>query len=192
MNPETGAPRMLVTGMPVRNSAIICACSRCRNQYIRYKTIPGKYPASASPSKKRTKYNCCTECTNPVSMARIPQVIRIRAIQIRAPILCSIRLLGISNRKYPKKKIPATNPKLLAADRQFLVHRQRRKPDVDTIKKGDDVQNEHKWNNPHSQFVNCLSFEGRNSSGCFVGHDHLSMCLPRSKGLLGHRPAEGG
>jgi hypothetical protein len=46
-----------------------------------------------------------------------------RAIQIRAPILCSIRLLGISNRKYPKKKIPATNPNclLLMTSSLFIV-----------------------------------------------------------------------
>ncbi len=36
-----------------------------------------------------------------------------RAIQIRAPNLCSSKLLGISNKKYPKKKIPATNPNCL-------------------------------------------------------------------------------
>ncbi len=46
-----------------------------------------------------------------------------RAIQIRAPILCSIRLLGISNRKYPKKKIPATSPNclLVIASSLFIV-----------------------------------------------------------------------
>ena len=56
-------------------------------------------------------------------MARIPQVIRMRAIQMRAPNLCSSKLLGISNRKYPKKKIPATNPNcwLVMASSLFIV-----------------------------------------------------------------------
>jgi hypothetical protein len=37
--------------------------------------------------------------TEPVSAATRPQVIRIRAIQMRAPILLRIKLLGISARK---------------------------------------------------------------------------------------------
>jgi hypothetical protein len=39
-----------------------------------------------------------------------PQVIMIRAIQTRAPILSIIKLLGISKTKYPIKKIPAPMP----------------------------------------------------------------------------------
>ena len=40
----------------------------------------------------------------------IPQVIMMRAIQRRAPNLCSARFDGTSSRKYPTKKIPAPNP----------------------------------------------------------------------------------
>src|SRR5206468_434813 len=31
----------LVTGIPTKTSAMACACSRWRNQYVRYKTTPG-------------------------------------------------------------------------------------------------------------------------------------------------------
>jgi hypothetical protein len=41
MRVETGDPRMLATGKQVRKSAMACACSRWRNQYVRYRTIPG-------------------------------------------------------------------------------------------------------------------------------------------------------
>jgi len=42
--------------------------------------------------------------------AMTPQLIMILEIQILAPILCRIRLLGISNRKYPMKKMPLPKP----------------------------------------------------------------------------------
>jgi hypothetical protein len=85
--------------------------------------IPGKKPASATPSRKRATYNCGTLLTKPVSMATAPQVIRMRAIQIRAPILCNAKLLGISKREYPKKKTPARNPNcwLVTANSLFMV-----------------------------------------------------------------------
>lgn len=62
-------------------------------------------PAKTSPPRKLPvllliapiKWN--TVFTKPVRIARIPQLIIIRAIQIRAPILCSSRLLGISKMK---------------------------------------------------------------------------------------------
>src|SRR5215471_4406743 len=110
MSPETGAPRTLVMGNAAMNSAIAWACSRWRNQYVRYKTIPGKKPASATPSMKRAKYSWPMLVRNPVSIATAPQLINMRAIQTRAPILCSNRLLGTSNREYPRKKTPERNP----------------------------------------------------------------------------------
>jgi hypothetical protein len=61
--------------------------------------------------------------TKPVRIATIPQLINMRAIQIRGTILCSRKLLGISKMKYPKKNIPATNPNswLLIASSLFMV-----------------------------------------------------------------------
>jgi hypothetical protein len=44
----------------------------------------------------------------------MPQVISIRAIHRRAPTLARRRLLGISNRKYPTKKIPLPRPNIAA------------------------------------------------------------------------------
>jgi hypothetical protein len=61
--------------------------------------MPGKNPASATPSRKRSTYNCVALCTNADTIATMPHVTRIRAIQRRAPKRLSITLLGTSNRK---------------------------------------------------------------------------------------------
>ncbi len=46
-----------------------------------------------------------------VTITTIPQLTRIRAIQMRAPTFWRIRLLGSSKRRYPIKKIPERKPK---------------------------------------------------------------------------------
>ena len=43
---------MLVIGKPVKNSAIACARSRWRNQYVKYKMIPGELPSLRQPQQK--------------------------------------------------------------------------------------------------------------------------------------------
>lgn len=61
--------------------------------------------------------------TKPVSIATIPQLINIRAIHIRAPIVCNKRLLGTSNMKYPQKNVPESSPNcwLVMANSLFMV-----------------------------------------------------------------------
>src|SRR6516164_9860728 len=49
-----------------------------------------------NPNRKRMLYNSSTLRTSPARAAMIPHVMRMRAIQMRAPILCNRRLLGIS------------------------------------------------------------------------------------------------
>jgi hypothetical protein len=61
--------------------------------------MPGKNPASAAPSRKRTIRKLVVPVTKAVRPEMMPQVIMMRAIQIRAPTFSRIRLLGISNRK---------------------------------------------------------------------------------------------
>lgn len=81
------------------NNAIVVACSFDLNQLVRYSMIPGKNPASATPSKNLKIYNCVVFCANPVSTETIPHVIKIRAIQTLAPNRCIITLLGTSKIK---------------------------------------------------------------------------------------------
>ena len=59
--------------------------------------IPGKKPASATPSRNRRTIRTVAFGANAMAVATIPQVIRIRAIHRRAPKRCSIRLLGTSS-----------------------------------------------------------------------------------------------
>ena len=51
------------------------------------------------PSSKRTAMKLQGPVQKAVAPDRIPQVIMMRAIQIRAPIFSRIRLLGTSNRQ---------------------------------------------------------------------------------------------
>ncbi len=61
--------------------------------------MPGKKPASAAPSRKRIVAKLVVPATTAVSAAKMPQVIMMRAIQIRAPIFSSTILLGTSKMK---------------------------------------------------------------------------------------------
>ena len=51
------------------------------------------------PSRKRKTPKLVAPVTNAVAAAKIPQVIMMRAIQMRAPTFSMITLLGTSNRK---------------------------------------------------------------------------------------------
>ncbi len=61
--------------------------------------MPGKKPASAAPSRKRTTEKLVDPVTRAVSPAKMPQVTMIRAIHIRAPTFSRITLLGTSKMK---------------------------------------------------------------------------------------------
>jgi hypothetical protein len=61
--------------------------------------MPGKKPASATPSKNRTMAKLVEPVTTAVRPARIPQLIMIRAIHTLAPTFCMITLLGTSKMK---------------------------------------------------------------------------------------------
>jgi hypothetical protein len=61
--------------------------------------MPGKNPASQTPRKKRIVAKLVEPVTKAVAPENNPQVIMMRAIQMRAPTFSSTRLLGISNRQ---------------------------------------------------------------------------------------------
>src|SRR5260370_12035684 len=73
---------------------------------------------------------------------------------------------------------------LLAGEAQIFVHGQSGKANVDAVHERDDVKQEEKRNQPDLQFMNGLGFVGQNSRVWFAGHYHLSVRLPRSKGLF--------
>ena len=61
--------------------------------------MPGKKPASATPSRKRTTPKLVAPVTKAVAPAKMPQVIMMRAIHSRAPTFSRMMLLGTSKRK---------------------------------------------------------------------------------------------
>jgi hypothetical protein len=61
--------------------------------------MPGKKPASATPSRKRSVRKLAGPLANTIAPETIPQLIMMRAIQIRAPVFSRTTLLGTSNKK---------------------------------------------------------------------------------------------
>jgi hypothetical protein len=54
---------------------------------------------------------------------------------------------------------------LLAGDGQLFVHRQRREPNVDPVKKTNDEKNEDIGENPNPHFLDCSRLDGHGPSG---------------------------
>ena len=61
--------------------------------------MPGKNPASATPSSKRTMLKLSSPVTKACAPEMIPHVNMMRAIQRRAPKAFNARLLGTSKKK---------------------------------------------------------------------------------------------
>jgi hypothetical protein len=96
------------------DSATIRARSFSGNQYVRYRMMPGKNPASATSSRNRSAISTVPLGTNAMAVATTPQLIMIRAIHLRAPNLCKARLLGTSSGRQPMKNTPDANPNTVA------------------------------------------------------------------------------
>src|SRR6266700_4018354 len=58
------------------------------------------------------------------------------------------QVAGNFKKEIAQKEDPGDQTELLAGNRQLLVHRQRRKPNVDPVEKADDVQQEKKGQYP--------------------------------------------
>ena|SRR6266850_5476987 len=70
---------------------------------------------------------------------------------------------------------------LLAGDSQLSVHRQRRKPNVDSVEKGNDEKQEDKRKNPDPHFLNGSGRDGHRTVVCLDIQDHLSASFPPFK-----------
>src|SRR5881392_1200841 len=81
------------------------------------------------------------------------------------------QVAGDFKKEIAQKENPGDQTELLAGDCQFLVHRQRREPNVDPVEKADDVQQENKGENPDLDFPNRSGLDGLPSGVCFVAHD---------------------
>jgi len=97
------------------------------------------------------------------------------------------QVAGNLKEEVPKKEYPGHQPKLLGRNGQLLVHRQRRKPDVDPVQKRNNVKKKNEGDNPHPHSMNNIGFVGHDRRICFVRQDYLSVHLPRSKRLFRRR-----
>jgi hypothetical protein len=140
------------------------------NHKVRKKMMPGKKPASATPSRIRTMLRLASPTTKACAADMMPHVNMMRAIQTRAPNLLSARLLGTSKKKYPMKKIPAAPPNTAALNPRSLLSVAFGKADVDAIKIGDEHTNGEDREEAQSDLVKSSLFEPGSRRCACVGH----------------------
>jgi hypothetical protein len=92
-------------------------------------------------------------------MATIPQVIKMRNPDPSSDFVQQ-QIAGDFKDEVAEKENPKDQSVLLAGDGQLFVHRQRRKPNVEAIEKGNDEKQEDKGKNPDPQFSNRSRFDG--------------------------------
>jgi hypothetical protein len=78
----------------------------------------------------------------------MPQLSKMRAIQTPCSDLMQQEIAGNFKDDIADEENPGYEPKLLARDSQFLVHRQGGKPNIDAVDKRHDVKNEEKGKKP--------------------------------------------
>ena len=75
------------------------------------------------------------------------------------------QIAGDFEEEVAEKENPKEQSVLLAGDGQLFVHRQRRKPNVDPVKKANDKKKEDKGENPNPHFLDCSRLDGHGPSG---------------------------
>src|ERR1700693_2338134 len=95
------------------------------------------------------------------------------------------QIAGNLKEEISKKENAEDQSVLLAGYAQFPVHRQRGKPNVDAIKKGNNEKHEDKRKNPHPQFANSSGFKGPFANTALVERGHSSVqSRPNISGTL--------
>jgi hypothetical protein len=74
------------------------------------------------------------------------------------------QIAGDFEEEVAEKENPKEQSVLLAGDGQLSVHRQRRKPNVDPVKKTNDEKNEDIGENPNPHFLDCSRLDGHGPS----------------------------
>jgi hypothetical protein len=123
--------------------------------------IPGKKPASAAPSRKRTTRKLASFQINAMPADNSPQVTMIRAIHSRAPNRSSAKLLGTSKMKKPKKKIPGTPTEHRRGESEIIVHLQCGEADIDAIQVAEKVAERDKRHDPPADLADDRRFHVR-------------------------------
>ena len=80
------------------------------------------------------------------------------------------QVAGNFKKEIAQKEDTGDQTELLAGDRQLLIHRQRRKPNVDPVEKTDDVQQEKKGQYPGPHFPNRSGLDGLRTDVYFPAH----------------------
>ena len=97
MLPEIGDAVETATAEKAKKIPIALPRWREGNQRVMKKITPGKYPASATPSRKRTAAKLVTSVISAVEAEARPQAKITTVSHRRAPIRASMRLLGTWN-----------------------------------------------------------------------------------------------
>src|SRR3984893_16784556 len=99
----------------------------------------------------------------PVSTATATHVVKMRAIQMRAPSseLVQQQIAGDLEEEITDEENTRKKSELLAGDTQLFVHRQSGKPNVDPVNISNDVEKKDKGKNPGPDFLNRPGLDGR-------------------------------
>ena len=90
----------------------------------------------------------------------MPHVIRMRAIHTRSSDFVKDEVAGDLEQKVTPEKDSGCESELLAGDGQFVIHRQRRKSDVDAVEESNDIEHEEKCQEPDSEFPDRCCLDG--------------------------------
>jgi hypothetical protein len=124
MAPESLGLTICENGVAMMSVAVARARSREGNQCVRYTIIPGKKPASATPSKKRRVKNCTGDPMNAMAPATMPQAIIDAVMSLRAPHFSTMSAPGTARTTYPGKNQPEPSPNTLSVNHKrspFMV-----------------------------------------------------------------------
>ena len=102
--------------------------------------MPGKKPASAAPSRKRSAAKLRGPDASIVAIETSPQTIAMRAIQIRAPNFASSEVARHLEQKVAEEEDAGAEAVVERGQPERGVHLQRGETDVHAIEIGDEIQ----------------------------------------------------
>ena len=131
--------------LAIENCATARARSRAGNQYVKYRTMPGKNPASAAPSRKRKALKLAARRRTSSPSRRFPTPRRCgRSRSARRPARAQIA--GHFEQEVAEEEDAGAAAVLERRQPERGVHLQRGEADVDAIEVGDEIQQCEKRN----------------------------------------------
>ena len=120
--------------------------------------------------KAQARRSSFRPATKPMAVATRPQLIMMRAIQMRAPNLASARLLGTSKQDVAREEDAGAEAEHLRREAEVLVHGERGEADIDAVEEIDRVAEDEKRDQAPARLANG-AFRGIPRHGCPLAAD---------------------